>query len=221
MTDSDFSQQELARYLKVSPERFMVVPLGSDHLEAVQPNLDILKANNLEGSSYLLLVASRSRHKNYSAAVEAINLLEQDIKLVVVGGNFRQVFKASATVDYSIPNMLELGYVNDQELKALYKNAKGFIFPSLYEGFGLPVLEAMRAGCPVICSQAASLPEVAGDAVLYFDPGDVEDIARAIERFLSNPAIQEDMRQKGLLQAEKFKWSTTAQRVLESMLKVL
>ena len=117
--------------------------------------------------------------------------------------------------------MLTLGYVNDRELKALYENALGFIFPSLYEGFGLPVLEAMRAGCPVISSHAASLPEVAGDAALYFDPGDVEDMARVIERFLSDPALQEDMRHKGFLQAKYFKWSTTARRILESMLDVL
>ena len=220
LTDSTFSQQELAHHLEVAPGRFTVVPLGSDHLESVQADRDVLNRNNLEAGSYLLLVASRSKHKNNGAAIKAVEVIESDIRLVVVGGNFQGVFKKIDSVD--IPsNMLTLGYVNDRELKALYENALGFIFPSLYEGFGLPVLEAMRAGCPVISSHAASLPEVAGDAALYFDPGDVEDMARVIERFLSDPALQEDMRHKGFLQAKYFKWSTTARRILESMLDVL
>ena len=216
LTDSDFSKRELAHYLKVAPERFSVIPLGSDHMASVLPDRDILERNNLKEGSYMLLVASRSRHKNYDAAIMAFGLLESDVRLVTVGGNFQRVFKKSNSVTLS--NMLKLGYVNDRELKALYENALGFVFPSLYEGFGLPVLEAMRAGCPVICSKAASLPEVAGDAAMYFDPGDVKDIARAIEIFLSDPNLRKEMRQKGYQQAEKFKWSTTARQILESML---
>ena len=220
LTDSEFSRLELAHYLKVAPERFSVVPLGSDHMTSVQPDRDILNENNLEADSYLLMVASHSSHKNYDAVIRAFRLLERNVKLVAVGGNSQHVFKKSGAIG-ALANVLNLGYVNDRELKALYENALGFIFPSLYEGFGLPVLEAMRAGCPVICSHAASLPDVAGDAALYFDPGDVEDIARAIERFLSDSTLQEEMRQKGYLQAETFKWSITARKVLEKILRCI
>ena len=144
LTVSEFSRQELAHYLKVAPERFSVIPLGSDHLDSVQPDRDILKRNYLEAVSYLLLVASRSRHKNYDAVVKAVGLIDCDVRLVAVGGNFGKVFKTSTTRE--VPsNLLSLGYVNDRELKALYENALGFIAPSLYEGFGLPVVEAMRA----------------------------------------------------------------------------
>lgn len=216
LTVSDFSRQELAHYLKVSPDRFSAIPHGSDHLVSVEPDPDILRQNNLEAASYLLLVSSRSRHKNIDAVVQAVGLLDQDVRLVVVGGNFSKVFKSSTSTVNS-DKMLSLGYITDRELKALYENALGFVFPSLYEGFGLPVLEAMRAGCPVICSSAASLPEVAGDAALYFDPEDVGDIARTIKYFLSTPDLQEDLRKKGLQRAEKLEWSAAAAQVLDSI----
>jgi glycosyltransferase involved in cell wall biosynthesis len=213
LTDSEFSRQELAHYLEIAPQRFLIVPLGSDHLDEVQSDQNILKKNILKTGSYLLLVASHSPHKNYHAAVQAVRTIDRTIKLVSVGGSYRRVFKKTNLMDAS-SHMLNLGYVSDQELKALYENALGFIAPSLYEGFGLPVLEAMRLGCPVISSHAASLPEVAGDAALYFDPHKISSITKAVEILLSSPDLRENLRQKGYRQAEKFTWAASAKAIL-------
>jgi glycosyltransferase involved in cell wall biosynthesis len=106
------------------------------------------------------------------------------------------------------------GYVSDAELRALYENAACFVYPSFYEGFGLPPLEAMTCGCPVVVSRAASLPEVCGDAAVYCDPCDPADIARAMERVLGNPAAQEDLRRRSLERARTFSWKQTACAVL-------
>jgi glycosyltransferase involved in cell wall biosynthesis len=107
-------------------------------------------------------------------------------------------------------------WVDGAELEGLYAAAACFVFPSLYEGFGLPVLEAMLRGVPVACSDRSSLPEVAGDAALTFDPEDPRSIAAAIERLLGNPAEAELMRAAGLAQAERFSWRRCARAVLES-----
>jgi glycosyltransferase involved in cell wall biosynthesis len=104
--------------------------------------------------------------------------------------------------------------VAEADLPALYAGAQLFVFPSLYEGFGLPVLEAMACGAPVVCSNTSSLPEVAGDAALLVDPLDVNALAAAIGRVLGDAALADDMRQRGLRQAARFTWAHTAQQTL-------
>lgn len=217
LTDSHFSQRELARYLGVTPERFQVISPGGDHLDPIQSDIKILEQYHLKKNAYLLLVASRSPHKNLGSVFEALKSVNTDMKVVFVGESFGQVFQRT---EYRLlpPNVETLGYVPDGQLKALYENALGFIFPSMYEGFGLPVLEAMHCGCPVLCSNAASLPEVAGDAALYFDPYQVDQIAQTLNDFLSKPQSHEQLRLKGRQHAAGFKWSMTAQKVLEVLL---
>jgi glycosyltransferase involved in cell wall biosynthesis len=217
LTVSDFSGQQLARYLKIAPARFTVIPNGSNHLDVIEPDTQILQRNHLTKGSYLFMVASQSAHKNLRNVFEALKLVKTDIKVVAAGGSFKRVFQDTGVQEYPA-NVQILGYINDRELKALYENALGFIFPSTYEGFGLPMLEAMRCGCPVLCSNAASLPEVAGEAALYFDPHQVDDIARVFNDFLSTPQLHEELRLKGLQQAARFEWSATAQQTLEVLL---
>jgi alpha-1,3-rhamnosyl/mannosyltransferase len=106
------------------------------------------------------------------------------------------------------------GYVQDQDLPGLLSQAKLLVYPSQYEGFGLPVLEAMACGTPVICSDAASLPEVAGDAALLIRPGDPDGLAAAVARLLQDPALRLDMKDRGLEQARKFCWTETARQVV-------
>lgn len=103
-----------------------------------------------------------------------------------------------------------LGYVTDQELKALYLNALGFVFPSHYEGFGLPILEAMHCGCPVLCARAASLPEVAGKAALFFDPADAGNIAWAIDSLCWDRHLRNSLIEMGYEHASEFSWHSTA-----------
>ena len=221
LTVSQFSRQELAKYLNISSDRFNVIYNGSDHLAFLAPDHQILERNHLKKRGYLLTVASNSPHKNFTSVVSAARKIHnQDIPFVVVGGTNRRIFQSGGMTD--VPETVQLlGYVNDNELKALYKNSAGFIFPSLYEGFGLPVLEAMQAGCPVLCADSASLPEVGGDAALYFDPLNPDDLASLIDRFLADQALRKNMEARGLEQSSKFRWEATARNTLDKIIGLL
>jgi glycosyltransferase involved in cell wall biosynthesis len=110
-------------------------------------------------------------------------------------------------------HVTHLGYVTDGELRALYENALCFVYPSMYEGFGLPPVEAMTCGCPVIVAKAASLPEICGDAALYCDPMDPRDIARAIRLLAGNSSLRDELRAKGRVRAAGLTWKACAQEV--------
>jgi glycosyltransferase involved in cell wall biosynthesis len=111
------------------------------------------------------------------------------------------------------PAINYLGYVSNEELKFLYKNASLFIFPSFYEGFGIPPLEAMHCGCPVLSSNTSSLPEVLGDACAYCDPADTDDIAAKIDQLINNEQALHDLKIKGYGQAAKYSWENSARRL--------
>jgi alpha-1,3-rhamnosyl/mannosyltransferase len=113
------------------------------------------------------------------------------------------------------------GYVDEEALACLYSGAAAFVYPSWYEGFGLPVLEAMACGCPVICSNTSSLPEVAGDAAILIDPRDVEGLANALDTVLDDSALQQSLAQLGLKKAAEFSWENTALRTLEVFANVV
>jgi glycosyltransferase involved in cell wall biosynthesis len=219
LTDSHFSQQELAFYLNVPPERFLVVLLGGDHFRKTQPDLSILQKHGLSKDTYLLTVASQSKHKNFGRVLDAARVVKPNVEFVAVGGSFRQVFQQSDETEQQavLLNFRALGYVNDNELIALYENALGYIFPSMYEGFGLPVLEAMNSDCPVLCSTAASLQEVGGEAVLYFDPLDTDSLVDVIERFIADPILKADLRARGREHAKCFTWDKTARETLDAL----
>jgi glycosyltransferase involved in cell wall biosynthesis len=223
LTDSRFSQQELAHYLKVPISRFSVILLGGDHFKETQPDPAILQKHGLSKGAYLLTVASQSRHKNFGLVLEAARVVKSHVEFVVVGGSFRQVFQQNNVIEpqASLPNICALGYVTDNELIALYESALGYIFPSLYEGFGLPVLEAMNCDCPVLCSSAASLPEVAGEAALYFNPLDTDSLVAVIERFLTDPTLKAGLRAKGRENAKRFTWEKTARDTLNALVSCL
>ena len=215
-TVSQFSKTELVRYVRISPEKIHVLPEGCEHILAVTPDATVFERFSIGQNPYFLIVSSKSSHKNLSGVIQATRLLgEVGIKFVVVGGKYSKVFKSE---DYELPPWVEqVGVLDDAELAALYRGAMGLIFPSLYEGFGLPPLEAMACGCPVIASRAASLPEVCGDAVLYCDPCDPADIARQIQRLIDDPTLREDLRQAGLRQASRFSWTETARQMWEKV----
>ena len=215
LTDSRFSQRELARYLGLPLERFQVILLGGDHLLRVEPDPTVLTRLGLTQGGYFLTVASQSRHKNFAAVIQAARRLPE-CEFVAVGGSFSQVFQADEPLQ--LPSNLRLpGYLTDAEIKALYEHARAYLFPSRYEGFGLPVLEAMHSACPVICSSAASLPEVAGEAALYFDPGNVDSLVTVLQRFLSDPTLRLQLQSRGRQQAESFSWEKTARQTLDTL----
>lgn len=219
LTVSHFSQKELAHWLKISPQRFSVVPLGADHLDRVTANPQILSKYHLEKDNYLLVVASQSQHKNLTTVFQALQSIQREIQVVVTGGSFDDIFQMQKK-RWMPKNIQTLGYVPDEALKALYENALGLIFPSAYEGFGLPILEAMRCGCPVLCSNAASMPEVAGDAAIYFDPHQPQQIVEVLNRFLPNPQIHKSLHFAGREQAKRFTWAITARQSIKILLRV-
>ncbi len=220
LTVSEFSQQELAKYLNIQPERLTVTHNGSDHMNRIEADAQILKQHNIQSKEYLLIVASQSAHKNLANIYQALKFVTPGTKVVAVGGSFNRVFQGKHLL--TPPENVQMpGYINDPQLKALYENALGFIFPSTYEGFGLPILEAMRCGCPVLCSNAASMREVAGDAATYFDPYQPQQIAQVFNQFLADRPLREQLIGRGYEQAERFTWSSTAQKTLAVLYKAL
>lgn len=215
ITVSEFSKQEMVRYLNVSPEKIQVTYEGREHMDAIAPDLSILERPELKNKSYVLAVSSLSPHKNFGAVVKALDYLRDlpELSIVIIGGGNQQVFAETNLADN--PQVVRLGYVTDAQLKALYQQAQGFIHASLYEGFGLTPLEAMTCGCPVVVSQAAAIPEVCGEAALYFDPHDPQEIAQRVRQVVTGDALREQLRQKAIAQAQKFSWRTCALQTFE------
>lgn len=218
LTVSAFSRERLALRLGVAPARFVVVPNGGDHLDAVVPDDTVLDRHGLRGTRYLLAVASANPTKNLPALQAAFARLRPDpvLRLVIVGGRNERVFNDD-TASADPPQLLRTGPLDDAPLKALYRHATALVFPSLYEGFGLPPLEAMANGCPVAVARAASLPEVCGDAALYFDPLSVDDIAAALQRLLDDAALRERLRVAGQARVAAFRWHSSAQQLLQAL----
>ncbi len=214
LTVSEFSRAELAKYLGVPLERFLVIPSGSGHLARAQADPRILADHGLQKNSYWLLVVSPHRHKNIAVVEEAIRRLSPDQTVVIAGIDTETASKMRHSSPPG-PQFQWLGYQDDDGLRTLYENARALIVPSVYEGFGLPVLEAMECGCPVISARSAALPEVAADAALYFDPQDAQSLAAVLGRLLTEPALAEDLRRRGYERSRKFAWSACAQLVLE------
>lgn len=215
LTDSLYSKKELTRFGKISPEKIEVIYLGADHILNTIPDNSIFIRHAIT-KPYILAVSSNSIHKNFKAIIQALPLIQspKEFELIIVGGNFSKVFQSSANED--LPQSANrIGYVTDAELRALYEHAQGFVYPSLYEGFGFPPLEAMLSGCPVILSSAASLPEVGGDAVLYCNPHDINDIAKKMETLLNDEALCNLLKEKGSAQSRLFHWNQTAQKTWE------
>ncbi len=215
LTVSQFSRERLASALKVTKDRIAVIPLGSDHLDDIVADSSIATRLGLAGMRYLLAVASDNPTKNVEALLAAFAQLRPDenLRLVIVGGRNAQVFRATAS-STATANVIHAGPVSDPELKALYAQATALVFPSLYEGFGLPPLEAMACGCPVIAARAASVPEVCGDAALYFDPRSQDSIVAALQTVLVDSNLRERLRAAGRARKASFRWIDSARSLL-------
>lgn len=216
ITDSEFSRNEINTWLGVPVSKIRSIPLGGDHLRHVQADFSAWEALGLGKNEYFLLVGSRSQHKNTAIVYQTLESIGYSGKLVHIGGSFSTVFNSQVLHTPSF-GVVDPGFVTDGLLRALYANAKALIFPSLYEGFGFPPLEAMAEGCPVICSNAASLPEISGSAALTFDPRDQAALAEQINLLLSSPALADQLSQNGIQHSAQFTWEKTARQTLEHL----
>jgi glycosyltransferase involved in cell wall biosynthesis len=209
MTVSEFSKGELIRWFGARPESTRVSGEGWQHLHAEAADTSVLAQHGLEAGRYVLAVSSVTPHKNFQVVARALHLLKRrDVQIAVVGSMNRDIF--GDFDDSRLQGLTFLGRVNDAQLRALYEGAAVFVHPSLYEGFGIPPLEAMALGCTVIVSDAAALPEVCGEAALYFSPHDASGLAASIELALSQPALRDALREKARIQLAKHSWMAAA-----------
>jgi glycosyltransferase involved in cell wall biosynthesis len=220
ITDSNFSKKEIIKHTRISAEKVRIIYLGKEHLLNIEMDNSILLKHNLKHESFILAVSSMNPNKNFQSIVKAIKILgNNNIEVVIAGGRNSKVF--GQLNNMLSANVKELGYITDNELKSLYENALCFVYPSFYEGFGLPPLEAMACGCPVIVSNAASLPEVCGDAALYCDPHSPEDIADKIFKLINNKELRDSLSEKGLKRSKQFTWEKCAEETMEVIEEVL
>lgn len=212
--------------------------LDSKKIDVVYPGIKelssgklILRMEELEKKykikgKYILFVGTLQPRKNIEKLIDAFKLVfekDKEVSLVIIGKKgwlYNEILEAPKKLEIE-NNVHFLDFVSDDDLPSFYKNAECFVLPSLYEGFGLPVLEAMQNGCPVIISNISSLPEVGGDAAEYFDPYKVEDIAQKIEKVLTDKILRDKMIKKGFEQVKKFSWEKSAIKVLDILEEVI
>ena len=215
LTISEFSKKEIMDLLGVSAERIRVVPCAATEMSAAADLAEIKSKHDLD-RPYLLYVGNIEPRKNLSRLLKAFDLLksEQGIehKLVIAGGSgwgnaeFQQTLQGMKHA----ADVVQVGYVEPAEKRVLYEQAVAFVFPSLYEGFGIPPLEAMSCGCPVVCANSASLPEVVGEAAALVNPLEVQSIADGIWRVISDKEYAEKLVAKGFEQVKQYSWERSA-----------
>jgi glycosyltransferase involved in cell wall biosynthesis len=208
LTVSEFTRKQIIDWSGVSPEKVLNVGCGVD--PAYQPNGDSYGLP----FPYFLSISNRRRHKNEFRIVAAFAKASLDPRthLVFTGEPVAdlvhciEAHQLSSRVDF-------VGVVPEAKLPSLYRGAEALIFPSLYEGFGLPILEAMACGTPVVTANTTAMPEVAGDAALLVDPSTVEHISRAMEQVVSDNSLRQQLREKGATRAAQFSWTSTVSKV--------
>ena len=205
LTVSEFSKQEMIKYYKASSENIEVVYNGWQHMERVEEDSKILNKLNVKEKEYFLAVSSMNPNKNFKLIIECAEK-NPDVQFVIAGKFHNKVFSDTGVDFDNLKNIKYAGYVTDEELKSLYKNAKAFIFPSFYEGFGIPPLEAIACGAKAIVSNTSCLPEIFDNNVVYIDPTDVASLCKVIEDL-------NEIESNAIL--EKYSWEKSSKKIVE------
>lgn len=218
---SQATKDDAVRILGIAPDRIDVVHLGNslavDAATLAQRPMDA-------PGKYILFVGNRDAYKNFTRFVEAVTpLLQNDKKLhvVCIGGG---AFSAAECAQFAVADIVGQMHqkrTNDLGLAQYYAHAQLFVFPSLYEGFGVPILEAFACGCPVVLGDNGSLPEIGGEAALYFNPHDAHDMRRVIGEVLNSEKLQQQLRERGMIRGHDFSWEKCAQQTLDVYQRVL
>ena len=222
ITLSESAKRDLVRHLRIRPERVHVVHLAAeDRFHPITAGLNTALARYGIKRPYIVCVSSSRPYKNVVGAIRAFSLLKRQHRvphqLVVTGLSgraHREVMQAAAPMVES-GDLVFTGFVDDGDLPTLYSGATASVYPSFYEGFGLPVLESMACGTPVVSSNAASLPEVVGDAGVLFDPYNISGIADAIASVLLDPELHAALREKGFERVRQFSWDRATARIID------
>ena len=210
ITVSEFSQKRICDKFRMSEDFVKHIPtqLGTRIYSENDPKkrTNVMNKYGLEPQKYFIFCSKWWRNKNHGALMKAFNKFAQknsEIKLILVG-DYQGDLQSRLIEKFSSDRIIIAGFIPDEELGILLKNALAFVHPSVYEGFGMPIIEAMANGIPVACSNVASLPEVAGSAALLFDPFDTDSITEAMHRLASDPQLRKDLIKKGYEQAKKY-----------------
>lgn len=208
--------EDLNYYYNINNKKIDVIYLGTNAFNSF--NTQFQKKENLK-EKYLLFVGKRTGYKNFSSLLKAYSLskkLQSDFKIKCFGGGKQTKHESNFFSNLKIPyDKVDFLQGNDAKLAELYRNATALVYPSKYEGFGLPILEAMSLNCPVLCSNGSSLPEVGGDAVLYFNPNDTESILNSILSAVYSDSVLNNLIMKGREQVKKFKLEDCASSTLK------
>jgi glycosyltransferase involved in cell wall biosynthesis len=211
VTVSKFSYDELIKHLGLKAKNLEVIYNGS-------PNYAKDVANENQYGKYILAVGNARPRKNLVKLIEAFEILSpeySELKLVIVGKQDWRMEEIMASVKNLDNKIIFTGFVSETEKQSLIKNASALIFPSLYEGFGLPIVEANVLGAPVICSDIPSFREVAGESALFFNPFDAQDVAAKIKELINNPELAATLQTSGQLNAQRFSWTASALKLSE------
>jgi glycosyltransferase involved in cell wall biosynthesis len=216
LTVSEFSKQELVDCVHIDPWKVSVISEAADNIQTIQSDEGVFAKYDIGRKPYILAVGSLSPHKNIQGVISGMAMIsEQLCDLVIVGKKNKRVFNS-----YELPLRAGVKWVNhvsDEELKALYQRAVCLVYPSFYEGFGFPPLEAMTCGCPVIVSNVASLPEVCGDAALYCNPNNPDDIIEKVMTVLQNSNFHKELSMRGIIRSSNFSWKKTARETWQAI----
>jgi glycosyltransferase involved in cell wall biosynthesis len=224
MTVSESSKRDILRFVDIPADKIDVIYNAYDERFGVEPSEEqvvrVRERYQLH-DEFILYAGNVKPHKNLERLIQAFHLVRarglSHLKLVLIGDDIsRYASLRRAVHHYQLHKYVRfLGYLHEETLAVMYRLAGLFVFPSLYEGFGLPPLEAMASGTPVVTSNVSSLPEVAGDAAVLVDPYKPEAIAGGIYQVLTNEELRRDLRQRGLARARQFSWQDSIRRVRE------